>query len=230
MARQPYRAPERGVRVHWGVDFLDARPEIVRLIGRCVLSWTRVEYLSAAFLGVLLESKTPAAMSVYLTLRRSTNRVAAITAATQHLEARDSELCAAVLRVIQSAEAERNSFVHGLFGVTDDLPDDVLWTESQNLSAAAVNIFSFGAMEEDIAQGIIDNAFIYTSKDILAIEAQINDAVRVLMMAMQYIGLKRNAPSFARSEVEERYSQLCSLAPMQEALLVLRARAQKHTQ
>jgi hypothetical protein len=142
MGRQPYRPPkDRALTVSWGIEFLDVRPQIVGLIGRCALSWTRIEYLSAAFLGVLLNTKAPAAMSVYLTLRRSTNRVEAITAAARHLEPRDSELVIGVLTVIQSAERERNSLIHGMFGVTEELPDDVLWIETKYLSYATSRVF-----------------------------------------------------------------------------------------
>jgi hypothetical protein len=99
----------------------------------------------------------------------------------------------------------------------------------QNIYPTPHPAYSFSGNDIDLAQNLINKSFVYTAKDIVNIEEQINEAVKILVLAIQYIA--RNAPpSFERHELEERYNQLCSLAPMQEALRALRARAEKNTQ
>jgi hypothetical protein len=227
MARQPFRKPNnRDLTLHWGNQFLTERPLLATIIGRSILRWTQIEYLMAVLLAVLLKTDTPAAMSVFLTLRRSTSRIEAITAAAQHLPARDKEICVATLKAMQSVEAERNSLAHGMFGVTDELPDSVLWAEVKDISSTMVKyaFFADSADNEKMSE-YLDNVFYYRESDLLQIEEQIKQASVVLTAAIRYI---RSTYGWADShlELDQQYALLCSFAPIQEALRALRARAQ----
>jgi hypothetical protein len=223
MPRKPYRfSKDQSLSIRWGATFLDDRPALIPLMGRCLLAWPQVEYLLAAFLGVLLKTDTPAAMSVFTTLRRSSNRAEAITVAASHLDAREYEICVAVLKVIQSAEAERNSITHGMFGTVDDLPNDLVWTETQNLSSMVVDELFFRAIKRI---DFFEKLFIYTEKDFRQIEEQIHTAAVMLQQTIFYINLTYSLP-LSDQRVQERYDRLCSEAPVKEALRVLRERAQ----
>lgn len=180
----------------------------------------------AVMLAVLLKTDTPAAMSVFLTLRRNSSRTEAITAAAQHLPPRDQEICIATLKAMQSVEAERNALVHGMFGVAEELPDVVLWAEIKDISSNfAKYVFFANSAENDKMSDYLDNVFYYRESDLLQIEDQIKQAPVVLTAAIRYI---RSTYGWADAHLgaEEQYAQLCSFAPIQEALRALRARAQ----
>jgi hypothetical protein len=226
MPRQPYKFSKEGkLEIRWGAAFLDERPALAPLVGRCLLTWPQVEYLLAAFLGLLLKTDSHAAMSVFATLRRSSNRAEAITAAAEHLPSREREVCLAVLKVVQSAEAERNSLMHGMLGTTADRPNDLIWTESSNLSSVVVDdLFRRVGSRVDF----FDKLFVYTEDDLRKIEEQIHTAAVMLQQTMFYIRLTYHLPPSDR-RVQEQYDQLCNEAPMKEALHALRARAHQNS-
>jgi hypothetical protein len=229
MARQPFRRPSnRDLSLHWGNQFI--KPALAAIIGRCILYWTQNEFLLSSFLGVLLKTNTPAAMSVFLTLRRSSNRSEAITVASKHLPEREAEICAAALKVIQAAEAERNDLVHGMFGIADHMPDAILWAEVKDISSTVVrHIFFADSADNKDMDNYLDAVSYYRENDLLQIEERIKESSFILHSTTKYIrGTYDLGPS--DPEIAEQYSQLCSLAPIAEALRVLRARAQQNTQ
>src|SRR5262245_31662135 len=107
MPRQPL--PKR---YHEGWDLgpgaISKRPALASIVGRCLGLWSDAELQMAVLLSILMEAEhADAAVAVYLELRRSTPRYAALTAAANAtLNERDKELFGAVLYVYQAAEGE----------------------------------------------------------------------------------------------------------------------------
>ena len=134
MPRQPIRSvlPDREYGgVTFGKAAAERRPELARLIGKCLMLWPYVESHMALILGQLLGAKDAAAISVFHLLRRSSAQRDAIwAAATFTLNQTDQELLSAILLVHKSTEKERNSLAHGYFGTSTKLPESLLWVDT----------------------------------------------------------------------------------------------------
>jgi hypothetical protein len=181
----------------------------------------------AVLLGVLLGANSDAAIAVYQTLRRATARVDAIKAAAQIvLNSKENELLGAVLRIHQSAEAERNALAHGCFiAAFESLPDAIVWVESSKVAHASVEFhnskaFFLNALKE-FGDRIGDNSFYYTINDLNSILEQIKLVHNILRSLVGYLIW---SPSLRVPPKQEQFDKLYNLAPIQEALRVLRAR------
>ena len=81
------------------------------------MAWPNLEMQMAMLLALLLKAETDATLAVYLSLRRSTSRYDAISAAANvSLDRLGCEYILASLKVIQSAEGERNALAHAVWG------------------------------------------------------------------------------------------------------------------
>jgi hypothetical protein len=219
-----------------GPDSLIERPEHAALIGQSCAAWSYVEAEMAVLLGALLGANSEAAIAVYQTLRRAAARVAAINAAAQIvLTPQEKELIEAIFNIHQSAEAERNALSHGCFIAVESMPDAIVWIESSKFSLASVkyhhhhsnSYMLFGALIalEDMGKQLADDIFYYTIDDLKSIVLQIKTVREILQNLVSYLMHRSNS----RRSKQEKFDHIYNLAPIQEALRVLRARAQKNS-
>jgi hypothetical protein len=231
MLRQPFlMAPEirRMGRAPCaiGMGFMDTRPNLVTIIGRCLLLWPQVELSLAILLAALLKTETRSAVAVYLTLR-STPRTKAITAAaSMALSDKDKELCDAVLKSVRSAESERNYLAHGFFGTSDAIPDGLLWVSAQDKILFFVDtLLGADSNETDRWDELSAKLSVYREADLLAVERQILEVETNMYSFVNYVRLLLRSQELEQHQ--ELYDRICNQAPIREALLVLRAGAQK---
>jgi hypothetical protein len=198
------------------------RPEHAKLIGECLMAWPSIELCFAEILAGLLKTDSPAAVAVYLKLRRRTNRVEAITAAAENtLDEDERDLLYAILRVSDRIEAQRNDLAHGHFGACDDLPDDILWINAEKYVMVRVDIYRGGPN----ADMLFHHLFYYTLTDLEVLADEIVELFRIL--ASFHALLRESSGRAPGSRRRELFDQLTCLVPIQAALDDLRASAQK---
>jgi hypothetical protein len=82
MARQPFRFS--GFNLYAiGHDCLMQRPRLAVIVAGCNDLWANIELQLSLTLGAILDSSSPAAVGVYLSLRNSRAQREALTAAAQ---------------------------------------------------------------------------------------------------------------------------------------------------
>lgn len=198
------------------------RPAHAKLIGECLMAWPSIELCFAEILAALLKTDSPAAVAVYLKLRRRTNRVEAITAAANNiLDEDERDLLCAILRVSDRIETQRNDLAHGHFGACDYLPDDILWINAEEYVMFRVAFYGNGPRADTLFQHL----FYYTLEDLGDVGDQI---VELFHMLTRFHALLREpngrAPGSRRREL---FDQLICLVPIRASLHDLRASRQK---
>jgi hypothetical protein len=163
---------------HWaiGMGGASGRPVQLLLIGECATIWPFVEHQMAICLGILLGSTTDAAMAVFSSIRQGRGQRDAITAAASVTRTEEDQmLIAACLSLLKTAESARNDVVHGQWGVSDTLPNALLWIEAKhhaNWNAAAIiKAPGEGPSHDELAK----HFFVYTSADLI----EVRDLLRV---------------------------------------------------
>ena len=246
MGRQPFLSVPEVKKVNgappWtmGLGFMAQRPALSAIIGRCLISWPQFDLQMAILLSALLESKSPAAVAVFLKLRRATNRIKSITAAAEMiLDKEDLELLGAILKVAQSAEAERNALAHGYFGWTDILPDAVLWAEAEDNVRFLIDIFAIkpGTHEPKDRNEwtrLASRLYVYRERDLEDVYKQIAETINCVSMFGNYLrrlvlrGDRHPLSAHQEKARKELFDHISSRPPIQEALRALRLRAQRN--
>ena len=108
------------------------RPDHIALIGACLTLWPDIDMECAMLLAALTRANSSAIVAVYSVLRRATGKFEALSAAANvSLDKSGVEIVNAIISVIQSLEAERNDFAHGHWGVSDLIPEGILWIDGK---------------------------------------------------------------------------------------------------
>lgn len=206
---------------------ISERPELASIVGRCLGIWTNAELQMAILLSILLKADSEAAVAVYLVLRRSTPRYEALTAAANvTLNERDRRLFGAVMLVYQAAEAERNALAHGIFGTHSKMPNSLLWLDASDATQSIIEALrahtATGVLPPNTDRALAEKLFYYSDNALNSVSHQIETVLRILFDLNIYL---REPPGAKR---DQQYDQLCSQAPIREALRVQQQREQKN--
>ena len=134
MPRQPYLrvvpSPKRGA-IDFNVNLTRQRQELHALVGDCLLAWPYVEAEMAVVLAELMRADNAVATAVFQTIRRSSSQreCTSVAASASHGQ-QTAEVVGAILNVTKSVEASRNALAHGHLGVSNALPNDLIWIET----------------------------------------------------------------------------------------------------
>lgn len=218
MPRQPL--PRNLHSGPWSIGpFLAAaeRPEHTALIGSCMTVWPAVAHQMGLILGVLLGADNEAAVAVFATLQNARARRDALNAVAQiKLNERQQELFNAIISVVTSTEKERDSLAHGCFGVSEAIPDGILWIESKHFGPWNVEtILKKTQITAADHQKLAKNIYVYRKSDLDEIYNQLCDAFLVTSQFLDYI---RHMPAPMSPEDDARYRQLCNLSRVATAL------------
>jgi hypothetical protein len=131
-----------------------------------------------------------------------------------------------VLKVIKSAEDERNSLAHGYFGTSVSIPDSILWAAmNSNIKFIVESMFANRKKRSRSMRERFDKysseLYVYRENDLLSVENQIKDAISILSQFVEYVRLSRNKTKFKEYR-RALYEQLCAQAPIAESLRQLR--------
>lgn len=130
MPRQPFLPAFATLDYAIGAMVLKERPAHCALIGKCIGLWTHVDCEMGNLFSILLGTESEAALSVFLTLRRSSNQREALdAAATPKLLGETRLIFDALMAAYRSLELQRNALAHGVFGLAGNDEDALLWME-----------------------------------------------------------------------------------------------------
>jgi hypothetical protein len=97
-------------------------------------TWSDTEAAFGKLLGQLLHAEDRVAVALYLGLSSPEARRAALESAAKFALASDAEaadLFDLVTRATRSVRGRRNDLAHGLWGVSPELPDALLWSDQR---------------------------------------------------------------------------------------------------
>ncbi|MCP1768481.1 MULTISPECIES: hypothetical protein [Bradyrhizobium] len=185
MGRQPFLSIYRpGMSFGIGPGCLAQRPHLAGLIGQCIAMWNDAELQMALSLGAILKVNSDAAVALYLAIRTSrTQRDAMSAVARLLLSKEDLEVFEAVLSVYGSLEKQRNALAHGLFGVADDLPDAVLWSDIQDHANFLINLYNKEYQNVSVAdphEKLRRDMYVYTKSDLQELLGQLVELQRAV--------------------------------------------------
>lgn len=194
MPRQPFLRANPDAHYYINQNCMADRPEMASIIARCLLTWSLVDVEMSLILGTLLDSRSDAAVAVYLSLQNArAQRDALSSAASIRLDGQDLAMFKAVMAIHKSSSSERNDLAHGIFGVISNEPDQLIWCPSAKFAAwlTRANQKAWN-LETDIDPQAPPRKelFIYTKADLEAMFTQFSfvfDVVSRLHMALSPI-------------------------------------------
>ena len=134
------------------------RPDHLSKIALCLTLWPDVDLQLARLLALLTHANVAPMIAVYSVIRRATGRYDAISAAARlALDKRGQAIVAAMISVIQTIEGHRNDLAHGHWGISDALPDTILWMSGSN----TVDIFINPEKQDDEYVYVDDSNILY---------------------------------------------------------------------
>lgn len=180
MPRQPYLTVvgnPSGSFIAVGTRAIRQRPELESLVANCLMAWPNVEAEMAVTLGQLLGAENASALALFNSIRRSSSQRDALTeAAKVSLSDRDLELLSAILEVTKSIESERNALAHGHFGISDRLPDALIWmTTNSYVSIRTEQTLNGPTWDDRKHQNLLQSLFVYRKPDIEKIFTEISE-------------------------------------------------------
>jgi hypothetical protein len=177
MPRQPLLPVFRDAKLRFPINVLEERPEMSGLIGQCVGLWAQIEIQMALILSALMKSHFDAAIAVFLSIRNSRQQQEALAAAAQTtLVGRASEIFSAISNVYRSLESQRNDLVHGVYALSDDLPNALLWVDPKNHTNFFANLFEKIKNDNPVSiDQIKKDTFVYRPNDLATLIKQMDD-------------------------------------------------------
>src|SRR4051794_13329245 len=173
MPRQPF-LPTFSYVKHYAVGptCLEQRPALAAIIGQCMGMWANAELHVALSLGALLGVESDAAVAVFLSLRNARAQREAISAAAAIiLSADEFDVFDATMAVYSAVGRHRHDLAHGIYGIADELPDAVLWTETSKHAHFCIEVYNKetkpGGLGPDPHARMKDDLYVYREKDLL---------------------------------------------------------------
>ena len=175
------------------------RPELAVQIAMIVTGWTRVEQILAQLFVQLLGSHARAGITMYLALSGSGSQFAVLRAiASDALSGELRDKLEAVLILYRKTAKRRNAVVHGLWDVSLEHPDALVWCstddELMDHSDYWAGLFACRAAEEQATYGLEwkpkrakqSSKLLYTKADF----EDIREAIREVLFALRDLHLE----------------------------------------
>jgi hypothetical protein len=189
MPRQPYLqlvSANASNAFSVGTEAIGKRPKLEKLVGDCLIAWPHVEAEMALYLGELLGTETASTLAVFQALRRSGTQRATIFAAGRiELNAGDLDLLEAILTIHKGIEAERTALAHGHFGVSDNVPDGILWMNTNDYVDLRLAL-NQKAPNDAILKKLLPGLWVYKADDLTAIFKEIKELARIWYNLARY--------------------------------------------
>jgi hypothetical protein len=229
MPRQPLLYVKPNANIRFPANALSERPDLAPLIGECIALWSRVEAQMAILLGAIMKAETGVASAVFLSIRNSRAQRDALTEAAQvALTGRELEMFSAIALVYQSLDGQRADLAHGIFAVSQELPDALLWIDAKDLTQHTILTWA----EEDAKQEVpfppqSDDAvksavFIHRKNDLIGLRDEITQFWKAVFLFGVYLRMSARFPGL--NGPEEEFQRLYDLPPIHQALSRLRGK------
>ena len=174
-------------------------------VGVICKNWTYVETANARLLATLMGANTETAVAVYLSFKNTVTKNDAMQAAAEiRLSADDMLLFRALMAYKNSVEKERNALAHGSFGVSNNIPDGIVWSHptTQAYHQAMVEV---RGVTRDLTSKLYASCFVYLVGDLETLALEIEDLEAQISSFVGYLGSAD--PTFQAA----RYPQLCAV-------------------
>jgi hypothetical protein len=136
-------------------------------------------------LSAIMKAETGITAAVFLSIRNSRAQREALTAAAQvGLKDRELEMFSAIATVYQSLDSQRTDLAHGIFALSDDLPDALLWIDSKHFTQRHIETWSetpssglLGQLAQDMESKdkLRNNAFVFRKEDLTSLRDEIRE-------------------------------------------------------
>ena len=141
--------------------------------------WTDIELQVGLALAAILKADNPASVALFLAIRTSPMRRAALSAVARRLLTGDDlNAFEALLLVYQRLEKQRNALAHGVFGYSMAIPDALLWDSIENHADFLINVYLAeyrGAPLPDPHEKLRKNMFVYRRSDLEELLGQLTE-------------------------------------------------------
>jgi len=136
-------------------------------------------------------------------------------------------MVSAILNVHKSAETERTALAHGHFGITDTIPDGLLWMNTTDYVAIRTIFTLVGDKNVDdaVLNKIADILCVYKARELITIREDFKRLAWLWHDLVVYLQTDANDPKCA-----ELYRQLCDRPRVAQELATLRQKNNPSTQ
>jgi|SRR6516165_3692218 len=223
MARQPLLYVRPKAKYRMPANALAERPELAALIGECIAFWSQVEGQIAVLLSAIMKAETAITAAVFLSIRNSRAQREALTAAAEiGLTGRELEMFRAIAIVYQSLDSQRTDLAHGIFAISEDLPDALLWIDSSDFTQHNLDFWIELMSQTDPAplqasETVRAVLFVYRKDDFVQLRDEIKELWQAVVVFAQYL---RGLGGLLTGE--EQFQKLYTLPQIQRALVRLR--------
>jgi hypothetical protein len=223
MPKQPFLPKYSKADVTYGPGNIKNRPKIAEAVGRCIMTWSYVDWQMAMLLAALMKANSEASVAIFLTLRNArAQRDVLVAAAEMTLTGSDKETFDAIMLLYGSLQSTRADLAHGIFGDISQAPDDVIaWIETKKLSKDWIDRFhspvaadTSGLYADKSAQKRA--SYVYKLSDLQQMESDILDLWGIVFA----FASKLNWPDSELSKTT--LQRLCSVPQMERALSQIR--------
>ena len=224
MPRQPFLPKYLKAGLVYGPGHIPKKPKIAEGIGRCIMTWSYVDWAMAILLAALMKANSEASVAIFLTLRNArAQRDVLIAAADMTLKQSDNEIFDAIMLIYGSLQSQRADIAHGIFGFIPEGEEDAIpWIETKNLSKDWVDRFHKPKPENSTEQSddkLVQkrSTYIYKLSDLERLETEIMELWRIAFSFASYL----NYPSLPLST--RTLEELCAFPQMVKALSQIRS-------
>jgi hypothetical protein len=213
-SRKPLIRTYPKAKTTFGVGYIEDRPKAASIVGRIITSWADIELQCARLLAELMGTNVPAAAAVFASLRNSRAQSDAMDAAAKTvLQDADYELFAAHMARRASLEKERNDLAHGCFGVSESIPNDIVWVSQSDFITFTAN-FTHDPLAFDKFR---EKQFVYELGTLERIAQEIEQFHHQLGLFRGFL-TTRHDPIRNQQFRSVQYPQLCNQAHIRQAL------------
>lgn len=208
-----------GVKVTFGVGFLEDRPEMAAAVGRIVGLWAEVEAACANLVTNFLGARSGPAVAMFLAIRSSRPQFEAMTAAAKAvLGERDMLLFNALMHIREGLERERNQLAHGHYGGAPAISRGIVWISVVDRSEFHLRAWPSNSTLDDRLVWMRERSFVYEPEDAETLAQQIESLASAISQFSAYLRLPEG------DRRDERYNELCEWPRVPEALAHLGGR------
>jgi len=224
MPRQPLLYVRPKAKYRFAANALAERPQLAALVGECIAFWSQVEAHIAILLSAIMKAETAITATVFLSIRNSRAQREALTAAAEiGLSGRELEMFRAIAIVYQSLDNQRADLAHGIFAVSEDLPEAVLWIDSKDFAKHNLDFWTELMSQENplaplqASETVRAALSVYRKEDLVQLRDEIKDFWHAVFLFMHYLRMPH------KSDLnEQQFQKLYTFPQIQRALARLR--------
>ncbi len=113
-------------------DALKERPHLAELMMRVIANWAHAEFLMSR-LAVGFAEKDHVILAAVLEILRTKRQEAIDAAAKAALSADELQVFSQADAKFKDRRRQRDKYAHGIWAITDDLPEDLVWMDAKHL-------------------------------------------------------------------------------------------------